>query len=133
MWTPLFCRPVTATLSKHALPSTVAFTLGRYFSVCAHSPGAQITIFPGGKEIQADWGPGRPPSTFHAAWLRRNCQCPLCVTTSGQRAFKSTDLDPSTTITLAQAKGDLCHPQIILAELVGMSVAINEVLCQISS
>ena len=133
MWTPLFCRPVTALRSKHALPSTVALTLGRYFSVRAHSLGAKITISPRGKEIKADWGPGRPPSTFHAAWLRRNCQCPLCVTTSGQRAIKSTDLDPCTTITRAQAKGDPCHPQLILAELVGMSVAVNEVLCQTSS
>ena len=37
-------------------------------------------------------------AAFHAVWLRHNCQCPICVAASNQKAINPSDLDPHMTV-----------------------------------
>lgn len=65
---------------------------------------ARITVSQGGKKLAADWGSHRE-STYHSIWLRHNCQCSQCLTSSGQKATASTEQDPHITIAEASITG----------------------------
>ena len=50
-----------------------------------------------GRSLKITWADGES-AAYNAAWLRHNCQCPLCVTSSNQKAVDPTLLDPYTTV-----------------------------------
>lgn len=51
-----------------------------------------------GRTMKVTWADGGT-AAFHAVWLRHNCQCPNCVTSSNQKAVDPSILDPRTTVT----------------------------------
>ena len=50
-----------------------------------------------GRILKVTWANGET-AAFLAVWLRHNCQCPSCVTSSNQKTIDPAILDPSTTV-----------------------------------
>ena len=87
----LLCtKPVTSLLLPQIHKRLSSFTRGKQFSETAIS----TTLMDGGKVLHLsseDKG-----LEMHAVWLRHNCQCPECVSSSGQKTIDPEMLDPST-------------------------------------
>ena len=58
-----------------------------------------------GKSLKVTWADGET-AAFHAVWLRHNCQCPSCVTSSSQKVIDPSILNPNTTVTLNKFSGE---------------------------
>ena len=50
------------------------------------------------------WADGET-AAFHAVWLRHNCQCPSCITSSNQKTIYPSMLNPNMAITSTTASG----------------------------
>ena len=50
-----------------------------------------------GRTMRITWSNGET-AAYSAVWLRHNCQCPSCLSTSGQKKLDPTILDPRTTV-----------------------------------
>lgn len=57
-----------------------------------------------GRTVRIKWG-GGVTVAFSAVWLRHNCQCPVCVTSSNQKAVDPATLDPTMTVTPRHSSG----------------------------
>lgn len=59
-------------------------------------------IAPDGRSISLSSG----ESSYHVKWLRHNCQCPECLSTSGQKMVSGNDLHEEMTIMKASVNGE---------------------------
>ena len=50
------------------------------------------------------WADGET-AAFHAVWLRHNCQCPSCITSSNQKTIYPSMLNPKMAITSTNISG----------------------------
>ena len=50
------------------------------------------------------WANGET-ADFHAVWLRHNCQCPSCITSSNQKTIYPSMLNPNVAITSTNISG----------------------------
>ena len=57
-----------------------------------------------GRILKITWADGET-AAFHAVWLRHNCQCPGCITSSNQKAIDPATLHPNTTVHLNESSG----------------------------
>ena len=127
--------PFTSIITRkfrYAPTNACSGTITRYgHSSTSFAGGAVIVVPEGGRTITAEWSSGRPPSTFHSTWLRHNCQCSVCVTSSGQKSTASTDLDPSTTVTHARLTGKVGYCLVIdfACELYNTFVSFRVLFC----
>jgi DUF971 family protein len=48
-------------------------------------------------------------ASFHAVWLRHNCQCPSCITSSNQKTIYPSMLNPNVKITSTNISGLRFH------------------------
>ena len=74
-----------------------------------HLAGVQITVSDEGKRLQAVWNADKStaqPSTYHAVWLRHNCNCPQCLPEQNQKTVVSHELDPNVVISEARIAGN---------------------------
>ena len=55
-----------------------------------------------GRILKITWADGET-AAFHAVWLRHNCQCPSCLTSSNQKAIDPAILHPNTTVHLNES------------------------------
>lgn len=58
-----------------------------------------------GKILKVTWADGET-AVFHAVWLRHNCQCSSCVTSSNQKAIDPSILHPNTSVTTNKSSGE---------------------------
>ena len=75
------------------------------------SSSLRYSIEEEGGVLKVTWSDGET-SCFHSVWLRHNCQCPSCVTSSNQKAIDPIILHPNTTInklTRSSGKGGLFY------------------------
>lgn len=63
---------------------------------------SSLTVISGGRKLRVCWGDGRG-SSYHAVWLRHNCQCRRCILNTNQRLIRKEDLDGDIRITSSQA------------------------------
>ena len=57
-----------------------------------------------GRMMRFTWGDGET-AAFHAVWLRHNCQCPGCLTSSNQKAINPSVVDPTMSIASSGLSG----------------------------
>lgn len=60
------------------------------------------------KKLKVVWRTGNEAGTkctFHAVWLRHNCQCPDCVFSSGQKRAPLKASDPNISLTSVNSSG----------------------------
>ena len=57
-----------------------------------------------GRMLKVTWADGQT-TAFHAVWLRHNCQCPSCITSSNQKAIDPAILHPDITVRLNESSG----------------------------
>ena len=73
------------------------------------------------------WANGET-ADFHAVWLRHNCQCPSCITSSNQKTIYPSMLNPNVTITSTNISGLLRDYTTILVVPVLLLVSFAHVL-----
>ena len=65
-----------------------------------------VEVTPCGKKLCVSWeGDDDRDPVFHGVWLRHNCQCPLCLSSSGQKTLDKVHLDPKLTIVETSLQG----------------------------
>ena len=64
-----------------------------------------------GKTLRITWNGGLT-ATYSAVWLRHNCQCAACVTSSNQKAVDPAAMDPTMTVTPRHLSGKSGLPSI---------------------
>ena len=57
-----------------------------------------------GRKVKFTWANGET-AAFHAVWLRHNCQCPSCETSSNQKAINPSVVDPNMSVTSTSVSG----------------------------
>ena len=57
-----------------------------------------------GRTMRITWANGET-AAYSAVWLRHNCQCSSCLSSSGQKSLDPTILDPRTTVTPRDSSG----------------------------
>ena len=57
-----------------------------------------------GRIMRFTWANGET-AAFHAVWLRHNCQCPNCVTSSNQKAINPSVVNPKMSVTSTSVSG----------------------------
>ena len=57
-----------------------------------------------GRKLRVSWADGRE-SSYHAVWLRHNCQCPNCTSSSNQRLPRRKNLEGDIRITSSSVAG----------------------------
>ena len=57
-----------------------------------------------GRIMKFTWANGET-AAFHAVWLRHNCQCPNCVTSSNQKAINPSVVNPKMSVTSSSVSG----------------------------
>ena len=57
-----------------------------------------------GRILKITWADGET-AAFHAVWLRHNCQCQSCITSSNQKAIDPAILHPNTIVYLNKSSG----------------------------
>ena len=87
----------------HARLAAVTAHLSLTRKLASDASATRLAVCRGGQKLAADWGSHE--SVFHSIWLRHNCQCPRCVSSSGQKATATTELDPNVTVEEASIAG----------------------------
>ena len=64
-----------------------------------------------GRKLSVAWKDGHK-SNFHVAWLRHNCCCSKCVSSSGQKLVGAEELFEGMVITEATVSGKLKYLQL---------------------
>ena len=87
----------------------------RHLRVSAHCPSinnddtkrdiVSPLVSPRGNKLAVCWSDGHE-STFHVTWLRHNCQCPSCLSSSGQKLLQARDLPAKMTLTSSAVSGN---------------------------
>ena len=80
-----------------------------------------------GRTVRITWDDG-VTATFSAVWLRHNCQCPACITSSNQKAVDPVTLDPTMTVTTSHSSGKVIHFEPKHAKWQGLG-AVHKLLC----
>ena len=79
------------------------------FSTSAAFPETELSVTEGGKQLRAVWSSSDAgQSTYHAVWLRHNCQCPRCVSDYRQLLIQAHELDPLVKISEVKQTGLQC-------------------------
>ena len=94
--TPHACTVLTAETQRPAI---------RKLNSDAQPAPVRIAVSGEGKRLEAVWGSGSPPSTYHSVWLRHNCQCSQCLSSHGQNTVSSTGIDPNVAVADANITG----------------------------
>ena len=108
---PLCTLMVTAPYRRHNFePCTAAVGRGRGVAtapVIAQNPSCKVAgIRPceEGKKLRLSWADGHE-SSYHAVWLRHNCRCPTCTTSSNQKMVERRDLESNTRVISSSIAG----------------------------
>ena len=84
-----------------------ASTRGTRLSALENRTPAEVVVTDQGKKLLAVWSDesGAAPSSYHAVWLRHNCQCHRCLSEYKQLLIQSHELDPHVKIADVELTG----------------------------
>ena len=97
-------RPsIKMALARHFVQQVVTLFTRKYTSVSILEGGRKLKILPSSEE-----------HGYHALWLRHNCQCEKCLSSSNQKTVTGYHLKRDLAIDQASVKGWRCVDHVLL-------------------